>query len=501
MEELASNIQSQNYYLDEVDSTSFITTIPIHLWYENTSNVPADKFLAPAALKASFFKALEEFPILVGHLKSDAEWKTYIEVDKNNLNAPEYSDTTSEVHFQTIRAAGFNTNMLPSTFIEARVVPVPPTLVGTSIKNIRAHVVRFRENSGAVVFVMAAHNVFNGYGFHCFVSRWAETARWMQSSAADGCSSVLPRRSFVHDRSVVRELRSSETDALDSSLRATMLCSDPMARAVGWFSPNVRAMMIRYSGVTTDFINCSFHIPADAIEALQREAQQFAPPDIPRYTKNDVLVSLVSLAIAQCTAWDKHEGKSALVSTLNRLLLNRFLAGPSEFTTLLPVDMRAHIGSLKGVAYTGNTTFQKGFAASRDLFRMEPSARLVAELATRAHRSVATLSERAARQYFGILNRQPYGHLQYVLHQVKLRNMMYIANNTRSAFHTIDFGAGAPALARAPAHGFPNLVIILPGHPSVGGYEASFTLCREVAERIVRHKYWMSFVDKHDIDV
>ncbi|KAJ1889552.1 hypothetical protein LPJ81_006107 [Coemansia sp. IMI 209127] len=498
MDRLAKNIKSEAIYLDEVDNTSSITSIPIHFWYENASNVPADKFLPPEILEASFFRTLEEFPILVGHLKSDANWKTYVDVDKDNLNAPEYSDSPCDVHFHTIRDAGFDTKMLPNTFIDARVIPVPAALVGGSIKPIRAHIFRFKENSGAVIFIMAAHNVFNGYGFHCFVTRWAEISRWMQD-ASD--SAVLPTRAFVHDRSVVSAIRSSETDALESSLRNVMLRSDPMAKIIGWFSPNTRAMLLRHSGVTTDFINCAFHIPTEAIDALQTEAQAFAPPDIPRYTKNDIIVSLVAIAIAQSTAWDKYEGKSPLVSALNRLLLGKFLSEPTKFTVSMPIDMRSHIKSLKGVAYTGNTTFQKWFSASNYLFSMEPSARLVAELATRTHRVVASIGERAVSQYFGLLNRTPYGHLQCMLHQVQLRHMMYIANNTRSAFHTVDFGAGAPALARPPSHGFPNLVIVLPGHPRVGGYEVSFTLCREVAERIVNHKYWMSFVDKCDFDV
>ncbi|KAJ1665854.1 hypothetical protein IW140_002935 [Coemansia sp. RSA 1813] len=500
MDELTKNIKSKVYYLDEVDSTSSITTIPMHFWYENASGVAADKFLPPEIIKASLFKTLEEFPILVGHLKSDADWKTYVDVDRDNLNTPEYSDSYCDVHFQEIKDSGFDTKMLPSTFIDARVIPVPPTLTGSSIKLIRAHVFRFKENSGAVIFIMAAHNIFNGLGFHCFVARWAEISRWMHD-AATNAAAVLPTRRFVHDRSIIKDIRSSETDALESSLRNVMLASDPMAKILGWFSPNMRAMLLKHTGVTTEFINCSFHIPTDVIDTLQKDAQEFAPPDVPRYTKNDILVSLITIAIAQSTAWDEHEGKHPLVSVLNRLFFGKFLSEPTEFTTSLPMDMRSHIKCLKGVAYTGNTTFQKGFTTSHELLNMQPSAQLVAELATRTHRVVASINERASHQYFGLLNRQPYGHLQYLLHQVKLRHMAYIANNTRSAFHTVDFGAGTPALVRPPSHGFPNLVIVLPGHPDVGGYEASFTLCREVAERIIKHKYWMSFVDKYDFDV
>ncbi|KAJ2558204.1 hypothetical protein EV175_000903 [Coemansia sp. RSA 1933] len=498
MDQLAKNIKSEAIYLDEVDSTSSITTIPIHFWYENASNVAADKFLPASILRASFFRTLEEFPILVGHLKSDADWKTYVEVDKDNLNAPDYSDSPCDVHFQAIRSAGFDTKMLPNTFTDARVVPVPPTLVGSSMKLIRAHIFRFKENSGAVIFVMAAHNIFNGYGFHYFVTRWAEISRWMQGSTD---AAVLPTRAYVHDRMLVAGIRSSETNALDVSLRNTMLASDPMAKVLGWLSPNVRAMVLRYSSFTTEFINCSFHITEDAIDILQAEAQAFAPPDIPRFTKNDIIVALIAVAIAQSTAWGRLEGKSPLIRMADRLLFGRYLSGDAEFTISMPIDMRPHIKSLKGVAYTGNATNQKGFTASKGLFGMEASARLVAELATRTHRVVASMNERSARQYFGVLNRTPYGHIQYLLSQAQLRHMMYIANNTRSAFHTVDFGAGTPALARPPSHGFPNLVIVLPAHPDVGGYEASFTLCREVAQRIIKHNYWMSFVDKYDFDV
>ncbi|KAJ2552435.1 hypothetical protein EV175_003315, partial [Coemansia sp. RSA 1933] len=101
MDSFASTINSQIIRLDGLDALPSIFTIPICYWYENSSHESWDTFMPPALLERAFYKTLEEFPIFAGHLKSDGSSRLYVEVDKDNLNMPVYTDTSCELPYET----------------------------------------------------------------------------------------------------------------------------------------------------------------------------------------------------------------------------------------------------------------------------------------------------------------------------------------------------------------------------------------------------------------
>ncbi|KAJ2524226.1 hypothetical protein GGI11_000962, partial [Coemansia sp. RSA 2049] len=126
------------------DDCPSILSIPFYLWYENT--VPAD------VLKDALFKTLEEFPILAGQLKTGSDLRSYVVIDKNHLNIPEYTDSFCNVHFQTLKDANFDVSLLPVDYSLACKCPAPRGFPGNRLKLAEFHVLRMKDNSGMCIF-------------------------------------------------------------------------------------------------------------------------------------------------------------------------------------------------------------------------------------------------------------------------------------------------------------------------------------------------------------
>ncbi|KAJ2494305.1 Replication factor A protein 1, partial [Coemansia sp. RSA 2049] len=94
-----SNLSNQ-YDLDFTDAGLFPFSVSVGYWYENTtaitggsSSSSVDEFMPANVLEQAFYKTLQGFPILAGQLKTADSGRQYIEIDKDNLNMPVYTDT------------------------------------------------------------------------------------------------------------------------------------------------------------------------------------------------------------------------------------------------------------------------------------------------------------------------------------------------------------------------------------------------------------------------
>ncbi|KAJ2843438.1 hypothetical protein GGI22_007204, partial [Coemansia erecta] len=125
MESFTSTVKSQAFSLDGFDAKGAIISVSICYWYENTARSAWDVFMPPKILERALYKTLEEFPILAGHLKTDASNRMYIDVDKDNLNMPVYTDTCCEVEYSTMQESGFNIHKLPVDMGSKCGVPAP----------------------------------------------------------------------------------------------------------------------------------------------------------------------------------------------------------------------------------------------------------------------------------------------------------------------------------------------------------------------------------------
>ncbi|KAJ2216985.1 hypothetical protein EV179_000751 [Coemansia sp. RSA 487] len=93
-------------------------------------------------------RTLEEFPVLAGRIKTGNDSRSFIDVDKNNLNMPVYTDSSCNVHFQTLKDADFDVRLLPVDYSSACKTPAPPGIIGQCLKLAEFHVLRMKDDSG-----------------------------------------------------------------------------------------------------------------------------------------------------------------------------------------------------------------------------------------------------------------------------------------------------------------------------------------------------------------
>ncbi|KAI9500000.1 hypothetical protein BX070DRAFT_231044 [Coemansia spiralis] len=463
MDSFVKSVKSQTFQLNGLDNLLAFYSIQNYFWYENTNQAVAKVFLSSDILEASFYKTLEEFPVLAGYLKADSNSRTYIDVDKDNLNMPEFKITQCDIHFQTLKDAKFDMTLFPGLFSDVYTVPSPPGMFGGSIKMALFHIYRFKDNSGIGIFSGIAHVVFDGYGYYSFIKRWAEISVWMHDNTDSKKRNALSSHSFVHDRGVLMANKSNEIDALDKGTYNAVASGGFLFKFLAWLLPNVREKIFGSSQPMSQVTSCYFHIPTQLIESLRMSVQEAAPANAQCYSTNDVLVALITIVIAQCTPMSDLDPQSKYASTISKVFYKPPVKS-AEIMALIAVNMRPRLKHLADITYTGNAIINREIVTPLELLQMDPTPKVLATIASSTRQAVINTNEQFASQYIGIINKKPDSYMP---------------------------------LVRPPAHASPGLVFILPAHPDIGGYELSFNVTDGVAKKLVQNKFWMSFVDSY----
>ncbi|KAJ2546000.1 hypothetical protein EV175_005759 [Coemansia sp. RSA 1933] len=128
-------------------------------------------------MERSFYKTLEEFPILTGRLKVDLNNRLCVDIDKDDLNMPAYTDTCCDLEYPNQRYSGFNIHKLPIDLSNEYGVPVPSGLFSGDITPAHFCIIRFKDNSGVLVYAHIAHYITDGDGHSQFISHQIAVAR------------------------------------------------------------------------------------------------------------------------------------------------------------------------------------------------------------------------------------------------------------------------------------------------------------------------------------
>ncbi|KAJ2542265.1 hypothetical protein EV175_006071 [Coemansia sp. RSA 1933] len=207
MESFTSTVKSQTIPLDGMDKMGTLGSISIGYWYENSANDTQDAFMPPKIMERSFYKTLEEFPILSGRLKAESNNRLYVDIDKDDLNMPAYTDTCCDLEYSNLRESGFNIHKLPIDLRNESGVPVPSGLFSGDIIPAHFRIIRFKDNGGVFVYAQVAHYITDGYGYTQFMNRWAEISRWMQQPQDANMAPLPEPRSNWWSKSVTSVTR------------------------------------------------------------------------------------------------------------------------------------------------------------------------------------------------------------------------------------------------------------------------------------------------------
>ncbi|KAJ1664233.1 hypothetical protein IW140_005255 [Coemansia sp. RSA 1813] len=497
MDSFASTVNPQLVYLDGLDARCSIIRVAICYWYENSAKVPWDEFMPPEILELAFYKTLQEFPILCGYIKADSSSRMYIEVDKNDLNMPVYTDACCNTSYTDLKESGFNIHSLPVDLSEEYGVPAPPGLVGGRIKQAYFRIIRFKDASGVLVFASIAHCLVDGYGYTQFMNRWAEISRWMQQPHDINTEARQPQCQYFHDRSIHTSYHINQTSALDTFTLESLSTGNAFTRWLTWISPETRGRVFKAISGVTNRTCCYFHIPSKTMEVLRISVQKHAPQDT-RYSMNDIITAYVTIVIAQAKEEASSTWWSKPLPSAIRTILRSDLGKSTGFLTSIAVNIRSRINYPNVRNYMGSMVFGKSIMLPKDLVHVEPSDKTISTLAFRINQAISGTDEQYIGQLGYLLNSEPDNFMRQTLCYAKHRNKLIISSQARFAHYSVDFGAGMPALVRHAPHAFADIAYVMPANPTTGGYEIEFNLAPDVATNVIRNSNWMKLVEKYD---
>ncbi|KAJ1667691.1 hypothetical protein IW140_001251 [Coemansia sp. RSA 1813] len=495
MDSFTSTVSSQVFYLDGYDTSCSILSIPICYWYKNADSNSQNAFMPPEILERSFYKTLQEFPILAGHLKTDANSRMYIKVDKDNLNMPVYTDTCCDLDYSTMEDSGFNINKLPVDLREGYGVPAPSGLIGGEITPAYIRVIRLKDNSGVLVFARIVHCIVDGYAYTKFMNRWAEISRWMHQPQDDE-KLPLPARQYIHDRSLPTSFRSSETTALDSAMLESLSTDNIFTKWLSWISPGTRGRLVK-AGSRVDYTCCFFHVSSKVLEDIRTSVQSHAPPGT-RYSTNDIITAYTTIAVAQAKKKASADWWSKPIPSAIHTIFGSSQGKSAEFEVTIAVNIRPRVSHPDASNYVGNLALGKSVDVPQDLVQVEPTDEALSALALKVHQLAASADEQYYSQMGYLLESKPDNYLRLMYSSFKNENKFGISNHSTFAHYGVDFGAGIPTMVRHAPHAFNDLCYVMPASPITGGYVLELKLAPDAAANLIQDASWMKLVDRYD---
>ncbi|KAJ2396120.1 hypothetical protein GGI23_004033 [Coemansia sp. RSA 2559] len=499
MDKFIESVQSQDIPLDGIDELISSKNISCYYCFENTSPVKSwGAFMPPDILCSSFYKALHDFPILSGRFKVDNLSRGYVEVDRNNLNMPVYTDADWDVEFKNLMDMGFKSNLLPDNFDDFCGIAAASRFGTVSAKLGVFHVRRLKNYSGVVVFASISHAVVDGYAYLAFMRRWAEISKWMQENPTINESTLLTA-TFSHDRSIHSEYRLDGTDALNSTLLKTINDSNAITRFFSSLPIDKRNSIFKAMVTSVPLSCCSFHVSIQALKAFQNSVQEYAPPGT-WYSTNDVLTALLTIVIGQATYDVSDRKHNTFVSKVRRALFGDGSNKPRDILAAVVINARSRVNHPRIKDFMGNLSITRSVLCPHELVQGKNYLESLSKIATELRNILLATDEKFVGQFNFLMNSESDMFMRVVL-KYRKQNSITVSNVSKTGYYEIDFGAGIPCLVRPIFRATPNLISVMPCHPDIGGYDVLAHLDRDVAKIVAQDKRWMGLVDSHYLDI
>ncbi|KAJ2657845.1 hypothetical protein IWW48_004309 [Coemansia sp. RSA 1200] len=500
MDLFTSSVSSQIIYLEGYEVRRSHIHVAMGYWYKNDNPNSTDEFMPPKLMADAFYRALQDFPILAGHIMTDKYSRIYIDVNKDNLNMPVYTDTTCDMGYLDMEKVGFNVKKLPIDLYGTYSVPVPSKLSSGKIKLANVRILRFKNNSGVFVYSSIGHFTTDGYGYSHFMNRWAEVARWMQQQQSDVNSKTqLPVHEYIHDRAILLGLHSNKTTALGTEAANSVLNgSNAISRWIARLSPEKRGWLIKKWVGKNDGTFCFFHIPSKTMEDLRSSVQKHAPPGV-KYSINDILTTYLGIVVAQAKQKAKIDKESKSYTAAINKIVSRSNAKPlTEFEVVININLRSHVEHTNIKNYMGNMNIGKSTSFPYNLIQKGPTVENIATLAQKIRQIASEPHVEFYAQRGFLLDNRPDNLVYNTFFGKKGKEMLGTSNHSRFAHYEVDFGSGAPALVRHVWLSFNGAMYIMPTNPKLGGYEVELRLAPDEMENVIQNTNWMKLVDSYE---
>jgi hypothetical protein len=480
MDDFLKNITSTTYNLSPLD------IIPNHLYltnvyfFENTASADPESFMPSNVLKEAFYRSLQKFPILAGHLRRKGLNSMNIVISQKLPNMPIYKESNSSIHFDHLKKTRFHRDEWPNG-INIRDPRIQHDLTG-SLKLLRVHVYRLAENSGVAIVVRISHSVFDAKGCATFMNCWAELCR----NAYDSNKTETTIEPSIN--------RSEMYKYLPNNVQRNHSLIDPRTPLLFLLSLLVRLLLGLYvlcfsERIAPDVIESHlFRVSRSVISSLQDEMGRLEP-NSPRISDNDIITAIFLMAFAQSTehvAVKAHAKAGLFARTLKKV----FASGNRSISAIVPCDFRHRIGVPEN--YTGNCAIGLYVTAPRDILLSPITTENIAKVAAISRETVNRVDRKTIEKFISRALRiiDLVGDKANVFYSMMV--CQAFSNQSRLPFYDVNFGFGRPILVVPMA--YPNTVaVIIPSVPPHVDIDVFLTLRPNVMAALLKKHELQSF--------
>ncbi|KAJ1964059.1 hypothetical protein GGI12_001672 [Dipsacomyces acuminosporus] len=492
-DEFKRTVSPQVVELSCLDMPISMCNIPLVFVYENSEG--EGDFMSSVLMKHSFYKALQQFPFLAGHLTDEGCGRANIAVDKDNLNMPIYKESTSETHYSELKDANFSWDKWPKGLALNEVTISVWAM--DQIKLLAVNIVRLRANSGLALFLSVPHCVMDGYGYYAFINRWAAMCKDMRKGNEVPLSSY-PQ--FSYDRRILSKPILGERAPLDRATDRVYTHFNLFARILAWIPQIARIRLANMASIFGSLEAHMFYISQASLDRLSDSVKRCVPEET-HVSHNDIVTAVLCKLIYQCEAQvQKQNGLLGMLAPVYTYFCEKLLsagqtaADESHQIAGMLCDIRHRIG-IENKNYVGNGVMSCFIANSVKSLEAPLTEETVAEVALNVRNLVNKLDSGYYSTFMDTVAATP-SHFTQFLACTMNHPTAYFSSHARFKMYDADFGSGVQAWVSMVPSCCMNSVIVFQCPPHMpGGINVFVTTRTNTMNSMLGNRYWMSLAE------
>ncbi|KAJ2000376.1 hypothetical protein GGI04_004177 [Coemansia thaxteri] len=472
MEEFKNSVKSQTIPLCVLDTQGSFSNIPFVFFYENATL--SSNFMSTQALSDSFYKTMEQFPIFAGRIKSKGRGHNSVVVEQTNLNMPDYTESSSGVHIDTLKGNGFSWRAWPDDVATAG----PMTKAGEDgdIKLINVHVVRLQDNSGVAIYFSIPHYILDGVAHMEVMKRWCQIYQLLSNGQADRLSEMP---AFTVDRSIIQDCLPKDRKPVDALTRQTFTGFSLLAELLAWISPALRGRILSMIVARQKAEAHLFHVSKAAFASLH-EAVGKALPDSYAISDNELLLSLITKTLAQSQALAS--GTSARIKPDSK----------AELPVAVIFEVREQLG-MTSTNYAGNILMPLITSTPLTMLESPTTAESLAAMINNYSETVNSVDSGLVASHVEMVNSRSSCFTRPIVRFARSKTAMSFVYDIMPDMYEADFGSGRPAWV-SPIEPFrANAVLLLTSRDTTDGVDVFMTAYPDVMKEVLRNEFWCDF--------
>ncbi|KAJ2856733.1 hypothetical protein J3B02_001429 [Coemansia erecta] len=477
MDEFINSLEYQEIPLTVIDTQGSFSNIPFVYFYKNADNSAG--FMSSYDLRNSFFKTLEQIPMLAGNLSPGPRGRISVVVDPENLNLPEYRESNSDIHFDDLEAEGFCWKSWPEGVNTAG--PMTRADDKGNLKLANIHIIRLRENSGIMIYVSMVHYVVDGPAHSDFVERWCLNYQRIKSEKLASLDSLSP---FLTDRNLLLQPSSIARSPIHKETETTFTGFSIIAEIMAWVSPNLRGYIISKVVEDQKAETHIFHFSRASLESLKKSVSEHLL-DSTEPSINEIILSLATKTIAQSQNIVESRS-SSMLKTLSGFFFKK---------SILPIAVIFEVREQLGLAeklYAGNVLVPKIVCGDLKKLESVTTNESIAEMITEFEPLTRDLSPAYVASHIDMVIPRPSSFARPITQFLWHKSATSFVYDVMPNMYKADFGHGKPVWV-SPIKPFrANAVLLLTPKDATDGIDVFMSALPEVMEEVLQNEFWTS---------